>query len=163
MQAGQVYRWKLVEASTMKWLHLGFNQSGCVMGLYSRDQAYLNDIPRLTDNIVISAANRSVLGPALLGPALLGPALLGPALLGPALLGPAGLSYALQLLRMLSQHLLSAMVCQTAQSKAGQPCHHLYSSIRDMLDLLHLPSAPASHQPDLAQPLIQVLSGAWKS
>ena len=47
-----------VQASTMKWNHISFNQSGCVMGLYSRDQAYLNSIPRLTDNIVISAANR---------------------------------------------------------------------------------------------------------
>ena len=47
-----------VQASTMKWNNIGFNQSGCVRGLYSRDQAYLNAIPRLTQNIAMSAANR---------------------------------------------------------------------------------------------------------
>ncbi|KAA6422589.1 MAG: hypothetical protein FRX49_07450 [Trebouxia sp. A1-2] len=31
---------------------------GCVMGLYSRDANILNQIPRLTDNIVFAAANR---------------------------------------------------------------------------------------------------------
>ena len=57
-QAGTVYRWSLIEAATMKWMHLGFNQSGCVMGIVSRDANYLNSIPRLTEDIVISAANR---------------------------------------------------------------------------------------------------------
>lgn len=60
-QAGKVYRMMFVQASTMKWNHISFNQSGCVMGLYSRDQAYLSSIPRLTDNIVITAANRYTL------------------------------------------------------------------------------------------------------
>ena len=58
LQAGTVYRMMFVQASTMKWNNIGFNQSGCVMGLYSRDQAYLNAIPRLTQNIAMSAANR---------------------------------------------------------------------------------------------------------
>ena len=58
LQAGKVYRWILVEAATMKWMHLAFDQPGCVMGLYSRDANYLTQIPRLTDNLVFSAANR---------------------------------------------------------------------------------------------------------
>ena len=48
----------MIEAATMKWMHLSFDQPGCVMGLYSRDANYVNEIPRLTDNIVFSAANR---------------------------------------------------------------------------------------------------------
>ena len=59
VQAGKVYRMVMIEASTMKWLHMSFNQSGCVMGLYSRDANYLQQIPRLTDNLVMAAANRS--------------------------------------------------------------------------------------------------------
>ena len=30
------------------------------MGLYSRDANYVNELPRLTDNIVFAAANRQV-------------------------------------------------------------------------------------------------------
>ena len=60
VQAGTVYRWILVEAATMKWMHLSFDQPGCVMGLYSRDANYINELPRLTDNIVFAAANRQV-------------------------------------------------------------------------------------------------------
>ena len=60
MQAGTVYRWILVEAATMKWMHLSFDKPGCVMGLYSRDANYVNELPRLTDNIVFAAANRQV-------------------------------------------------------------------------------------------------------
>ncbi|DBA78463.1 hypothetical protein WJX79_001206 [Trebouxia sp. C0005] len=58
MNAGTVYRWILVEAATMKWMHLSFDKPGCVMGLYSRDANYVNELPRLTDNIVFAAANR---------------------------------------------------------------------------------------------------------
>ena len=50
----------IIEAAIMKWVHLGFDKPGCVMGIVSRDANYLNQIPRLTDNLVISAANRSV-------------------------------------------------------------------------------------------------------
>ncbi len=60
VQAGTVYRWILVEAATMKWMHLSFDKPGCVMGLYSRDANYVNELPRLTDNIVFAAANRQV-------------------------------------------------------------------------------------------------------
>ncbi len=49
----------MIQAATMKWMHLSFDQPGCVMGLYSRDANILNQIPRLTDNIVFAAANRS--------------------------------------------------------------------------------------------------------
>jgi len=60
MQAGTVYRWILVEAATMKWMHLSFDKPGCMMGLYSRDANYVNELPRMTDNIVFAAANRKV-------------------------------------------------------------------------------------------------------
>ncbi len=60
MQAGTVYRWILVEAATMKWMHLSFHKPGCMMGLYSRDANYVNEVPRMTDNIVFAAANRQV-------------------------------------------------------------------------------------------------------
>lgn len=63
MQAGTVYRWILVEAATMKWMHLSFDKPGCVMALYSRDANYVNELPRLTDNIVFAAANRQVCQP----------------------------------------------------------------------------------------------------
>ena len=59
VQAGKTYRWIMIQAATMKWMHLSFDQPGCVMGLYSRDANILNQIPRLTDNIVFAAANRS--------------------------------------------------------------------------------------------------------
>ncbi len=58
-QAGQVYRWRMVQASTMKWMDLSFNSTGCHFGIYSRDGNFLRDFPRLTDHIVMSAANRS--------------------------------------------------------------------------------------------------------
>jgi hypothetical protein len=58
-QAGKTYRWVMIQAATMKWMHLSFDKPGCVMGLYSRDANMLNQIPRLTDNIVFAAANRS--------------------------------------------------------------------------------------------------------
>lgn len=60
VQAGKVYRWQLVEAAIMKWVHLGFDREGCVMGIVSRDANYLNSIPRLTKDVVLVAANRSV-------------------------------------------------------------------------------------------------------
>lgn len=58
VQAGKVYRWQIVEAAIMKWVHLGFDKPGCVMGLVSRDANYLNSIPRLTKDVVVVAANR---------------------------------------------------------------------------------------------------------
>lgn len=60
MQAGKVYRWQIIEAATMKWVHLGFDKPGCVMGIVSRDANYLNTIPRLAESLVVVAANRSV-------------------------------------------------------------------------------------------------------
>ena len=44
----------------MKWVHLGFDKPGCVMGIVSRDANYLNTIPRLTKDVVVVAANRWV-------------------------------------------------------------------------------------------------------
>ena len=58
-QAGQVYRWRMVQASTMKWMDVTFNGTGCHFGIYARDGNFLRDFPRLTDHIVMSAANRS--------------------------------------------------------------------------------------------------------
>lgn len=59
LQAGKVYRWQIIEAAIMKWVHLGFDKPGCVMGIVSRDANYLNSIPRLTKDVVVVAANRS--------------------------------------------------------------------------------------------------------
>ncbi|BDA44392.1 probable multicopper oxidase LPR1 homolog 3 at C-terminar half [Coccomyxa sp. Obi] len=58
MKAGQVYRWRMVQASTMKWMDVTFNDTGCHFGIYMRDGNFLRDFPRLTDHIVMSAANR---------------------------------------------------------------------------------------------------------
>ena len=58
LQAGQVYRWRMVQASTMKWMDLSLNGTGCHWGLYSRDGNFLRSFPRMTDHIVMSAANR---------------------------------------------------------------------------------------------------------
>jgi FtsP/CotA-like multicopper oxidase with cupredoxin domain len=58
MTAGEVYRWRFVQASTMKWMDLTLNQTGCQIGLYSRDATMLHNIPRTTDHIYMSAANR---------------------------------------------------------------------------------------------------------
>lgn len=60
MQAGKVYRWQIIEAAIMKWVHLGFDKPGCVMGIVSRDANYLNSIPRLTKDVVVVAANRYI-------------------------------------------------------------------------------------------------------
>lgn len=60
MQAGQVYRWRMVQASTMKWMDLSLNGTGCQWGLYSRDGNFLRSFPRMTHHIVMSAANRRV-------------------------------------------------------------------------------------------------------
>ncbi len=48
-----------MQASTMKWMDLSFNASGCSWGVYARDGNFLRSFPRLTDHIVMSAANRS--------------------------------------------------------------------------------------------------------
>ncbi|EIE26107.1 hypothetical protein COCSUDRAFT_46497 [Coccomyxa subellipsoidea C-169] len=58
MKAGQAYRWRMVNGATMKWMDLSFNQSGCHLGIYARDGNFLRDFPRITDHIVMSAANR---------------------------------------------------------------------------------------------------------
>ena len=58
LQAGTVYRWVMIQAATMKWMHLSFDRPGCVMGLYARDSNYVSPMPRLTDNIAFAAANR---------------------------------------------------------------------------------------------------------
>ena len=58
LQAGKVYRWQIVEAAIMKWVHLGFDKPGCVMGIVSRDANYLSSIPRLAETLVVVAANR---------------------------------------------------------------------------------------------------------
>lgn len=58
VQAGKVYRWQIIEAAIMKWVHLGFDKPGCVMGIVSRDANYLNTIPRLAESVVVVAANR---------------------------------------------------------------------------------------------------------
>lgn len=57
-QAGQVYRWRMVQASTMKWMDLSLNASGCTWGVVARDGILLRDLPRLTDHVVMAAANR---------------------------------------------------------------------------------------------------------
>ncbi len=48
----------MVQASTMKWMDLSLNGTGCHWGLYSRDGNFLRSFPRMTDHIVMSAANR---------------------------------------------------------------------------------------------------------
>lgn len=50
----------IIEAAIMKWVHLGFDKPGCVMGIVSRDANYLHTIPRLAESLVLVAANRSV-------------------------------------------------------------------------------------------------------
>ena len=42
----------------MKWMDLTLNNSGCPMGIYSRDAIYLNSLPRLTDHVFMGGANR---------------------------------------------------------------------------------------------------------
>ena len=58
MQAGQAYRWRMVQASTMKWMDLSLNGTGCYWGIYSRDGNFLRSFPRMTDHVVMSSANR---------------------------------------------------------------------------------------------------------
>lgn len=58
VQAGQVYRWRMVQASTMKWMDLSLNASGCTWGVYSRDGVFLRNFPRITNHITMGAANR---------------------------------------------------------------------------------------------------------
>ena len=53
-----MYRWRMVQASTMKWMDLSLNASGCTWGIYARDGIFLRDLPRMTDHIVLSNANR---------------------------------------------------------------------------------------------------------
>jgi hypothetical protein len=58
LQAGRVYRWRMVQASTMKWMDLSLNGTGCHFGIYARDGIFLRGFPRLTDHVVMSNANR---------------------------------------------------------------------------------------------------------
>ena len=53
-----MYRFKLVQASTMKWMDLSLSMPGCTMGIYARDAVYLHDLLRLTDHVFLGAANR---------------------------------------------------------------------------------------------------------
>ena len=53
-----MYRWRMVQASTMKWMDLSLNASGCTLGIVARDGILLRDLPRVTDHVVMSAANR---------------------------------------------------------------------------------------------------------
>ncbi len=53
-----MYRWRMVQASTMKWMDLSLNGTGCYWGIYSRDGNFLRSFPRMTDHVVMSAANR---------------------------------------------------------------------------------------------------------
>ena len=48
----------MVQASTMKWMDLSMNGTGCSWGIYSRDGNFLRSFPRMTDHVVMSAANR---------------------------------------------------------------------------------------------------------
>ena len=59
-QAGQLYLFRIIDAMTMKWLDLTISGSSCHMGLLGRDGIPLPVIPRLTDHIVLTSANRSV-------------------------------------------------------------------------------------------------------
>ena len=58
VQAGKVYRIVMIEASTMLLMRMSFDRPGCVMGLYARDANYLQSMPRLADNLLLTAANR---------------------------------------------------------------------------------------------------------
>ena len=53
-----MYRWRMVQASVMSWVDLSLNASGCTWGVVERDGILLRDLPRMTDHVVMSAANR---------------------------------------------------------------------------------------------------------
>ena len=48
----------MVQASTMKWMDLSLNGTGCHWGIYSRDGNFLRSFPRTTDHVVMGSANR---------------------------------------------------------------------------------------------------------
>ena len=50
----------MIQASTMMWMDLSLNGSGCHWGIYSRDGNFLRSFPRLTDHMVMASANRLV-------------------------------------------------------------------------------------------------------
>ena len=49
----------MIQASTMMWMDLSLNGSGCYWGIYSRDGNFLRSFPRMTDHIVMASSNRS--------------------------------------------------------------------------------------------------------
>lgn len=53
-----MYRWRMVQASTMKWMDLSLNGTGCHWGIYSRDGNFLRSFPRMTEHVVMGSANR---------------------------------------------------------------------------------------------------------
>ena len=60
LQAGRIYRWKMVQASTMKWFDLSMDLPGCTWGIYSRDAVFLHSFPRIADHLMLGPANRCV-------------------------------------------------------------------------------------------------------
>ena len=60
LQAGKIYRWKMVQASTMKWFDLSMDLPGCTWGIYSRDAVFLHSFPRIADHLMLGPANRCV-------------------------------------------------------------------------------------------------------
>ena len=60
LQAGKIYRWKMVQASTMKWFDLSMDLPGCTWGIYSRDAVFLHSFPRVADHLMLGPANRCV-------------------------------------------------------------------------------------------------------
>ena len=59
-----MYRWRMVQASVMSWVDLSLNASGCTWGVVARDGILLRDLPRVTDHVVMAAANRRVCQPS---------------------------------------------------------------------------------------------------
>lgn len=71
LQAGKIYRWKMVQASTMKWFDLSMDLPGCTWGIYSRDAVFLHSFPRMADHLMLGPANRRVGRVHSCGPSLL--------------------------------------------------------------------------------------------
>ncbi|KAK9818823.1 hypothetical protein WJX74_006953 [Apatococcus lobatus] len=59
MTANRAYRWRMINAATMKWMDLSIAEPGCQMGLYGRDGNPLRSLPRNTDHVGMVAANRA--------------------------------------------------------------------------------------------------------
>ncbi|KAK9818159.1 hypothetical protein WJX72_008005 [[Myrmecia] bisecta] len=58
LEAGKVYRFRIVLAIVMKWMDLSLDAPGCVMGIYARDGNMLRAVPRMADHLMLAAANR---------------------------------------------------------------------------------------------------------